>query len=46
MRLGGLALTGLLGTTPLTKPGKYVGDSSTDYFDTTGLGEEVLEGNL
>ena len=39
-----VALTGLLGTTPLTKPDKHVSDSSTDYFDTTSLGEEVLEG--
>ena len=39
-----VALTGLLGTTPLTKPDKHVCDSSTDYFDATSLGEEVLEG--
>lgn len=39
-----VALTGLLGTTPLTKPDKHTGDSSTDYFDTTGLSDEVLEG--
>ena len=39
-----VALTGLLGATPLTKPDKHVGGSSTDYFDTAGLSEEVLEG--
>ena len=37
------ALGILLEASPLTKPDKHSGDSSTDYFDTTGLSDEVLE---
>jgi len=37
------ALIRLQDTSPLKKPDKHTGDSSTDYFDATGLSDEVLE---
>lgn len=37
------ALNHLLALSPLNKPDKHLGDSSTDYFDTTGLSDDVLE---
>ncbi len=37
------ALNRLFEESPLTKPEKHTGDSSTDYFDTTGLSDDILE---
>lgn len=37
------ALNNLLTTSPLTKPDKHEGGSSTDYFNTSNLSDSVLE---